>query len=159
MTHESQRTMPAMHTYPLLSSDDPDWLHMRVALWPEGSAREHVKEMAGFLTEPDRFAQYVARNDEDAALGFIEASVRTDHVNGTSTSPVAFLEGLYVRPKARRQGVARALVQAVVLWAQTKGCTELASDAALYNRTSQAAHKRLGFVETERVVYFNLRLK
>jgi aminoglycoside 6'-N-acetyltransferase I len=132
---------------------------MRVALWPEGSAREHVKEMAAFLTEPDRFAQFVVRDDEGAALGFIEASVRTDYVNGTSSSPVAYMEGLYVRPKARRQGVARALVQAVAQWAKARGGEELASDAVLSNRTSQAAHKRLGFVETERVVYFNLRLK
>ncbi|MBA4265655.1 MAG: aminoglycoside 6'-acetyltransferase [Comamonadaceae bacterium] len=150
--------MPGIRTYPLLSTDDSDWLHMRVALWPEGSAREHVKEMAGFLTEPDRFAQFVVRDDEGAALGFIEASVRTDDVNGTSTSPVAYLEGLYVRPKARRQGVARALVQAVAHWARGRGCEELASDALLSNRTSQAAHKGLGFAETERVVHFNLRL-
>lgn len=150
--------MSKLDTFPLLSTDDPDWLHMRVALWPEGSAREHVQEMAAFLTEPGRFAQFIARDSEGAALGFIEASVRSDYVNGTSTSPVAYLEGLYVRPKARRQGVARALVQAVVHWARARGCQELASDALLHNRTSQAVHKRLGFAETERVVYFNLRL-
>lgn len=63
MVHDSAHTMPGIRTYPLLSTDDSDWLHMRVALWPEGSAREHVKEMAGFLTEPDRFAQFVVRDD------------------------------------------------------------------------------------------------
>lgn len=151
--------MNALQTFPLLSTDDPDWLHMRVALWPEGSAREHVKEMAAFLTEPDRFAQFIVRDEEGAALGFIEASVRTDFVNGTSTSPVAYLEGLFVRPRARRQGAARALVQAVAHWARDRGCEELASDAALSNRSSQAVHKRLGFAETERVVYFNQRLR
>jgi aminoglycoside 6'-N-acetyltransferase I len=34
------------------------------------------------------------------------------------------------------------------------GCTELASDALLDNQTSHAMHEALGFVETERVVYF-----
>ena len=35
-----------------------------------------------------------------------------DYVNGCTTSPVGFLEGLYVAAAARRQGVARALCDA-----------------------------------------------
>jgi len=69
---------------------------------------------------------------------------------------VAFLEGLYVMPEARRQGAARALIDAVRAWARDRGCKELASDTALDNVVSQAAHTRLGFRETERVVYFNM---
>jgi len=32
-------------------------------------------------------------------IGFVEASLRSEYVNGTSTSPVAFLKGLYVVPQ------------------------------------------------------------
>lgn len=91
-------------------------------------------------------------------LGFVEASIRTDHVNGTESSPVAFLEGLYVEPSARRRGIARALVREVATWAKEKGCTELASDTQIDNVKSQSVHVRLGFRETERVVYFTLPL-
>lgn len=147
-----------MKPFPLLSADDPDWLGLRLALWPDASPSEHLEEMAGFLAEPERFAQFIARDEQGKASGFVEASIRHDYVNGTETSPVAFLEGLYVRPSARRQGVARRLVQAVEQWARSRGCSELASDTSFRNRTSRAVHERLGFVETERVVYFNRRL-
>lgn len=80
------------------------------------------------------------------------------HVNGTESSPVAFLEGIYVVPEARRTGIAASLVSAVCRWAQNAGCQELASDALLENQVSHAAHRALGFEETERVVFFRKAL-
>jgi aminoglycoside 6'-N-acetyltransferase I len=115
--------------------------------------------MASFLAEPGRFAQFIYRSPEGKALGFVEASIRTDYVNGTRHMPVAFLEGLYVKRESRRSGVARALVRAIERWAKSTGCRELASDASTRNRTSHAVHKSLGFKETERVVYFNKRVR
>jgi len=87
-------------------------------------------------------------------LGFIETSTRVDYVNGTSTSPVGFIEGLYVIDAARFQGIGRMLVQAGERWARERGCREMASEALIGNESSHAAHLSLGFHETERVVYF-----
>lgn len=144
---------------PLVDPADPDWLRLRQSLWADTSADEHLEEMASFAAQPGRFGQFIARLPADRrAVGFAEAALRTDHVNGTDSSPVAFLEGLYVSPEARRQGIAAALVAAVARWARAQGCTELASDTQLDNVTSQRVHERLGFTETERVVYFNMRL-
>jgi aminoglycoside 6'-N-acetyltransferase I len=97
----------------------------------------------------------LAAAPDGSAIGFVEASQRVDYVNGTSTSPVAFLEGLYVEPSARRKGVARALVAEVDRWAAAHGLSELASDSPIDNVTSHATHRALGFAETERVVYFH----
>jgi aminoglycoside 6'-N-acetyltransferase I len=84
--------------------------------------------------------------------------VRTDYVNGTSTSAVAFLEGIYVVPEARRKGVAASLIATIAKWAQSIGCEELASDALLENEASYALHLALGFQETERVIFFRKSL-
>ncbi len=100
----------------------------------------------------------LAIDSNNAVVGFAEAGLRVDPVNGTDGSPVGFLEGLYVVPTWRRQGIGRALVQAVEQWTRSRGCFELASDALLDNRESHAAHAAYGFKETERVVYFNKRL-
>jgi aminoglycoside 6'-N-acetyltransferase I len=94
----------------------------------------------------------VAPDGEPA--GFAEATLRADYVNGCKSSPVAFLEGLYVRPDCRKRGAARLLCQAVEDWAIELGCTELASDTWLDNVGSQRMHEALRFEETERVVYF-----
>lgn len=84
--------------------------------------------------------------------------MRADYVNGTTSSPVAFLEGLYVVPEVRRKGIAASLVSAVSQWARSVGCSEFASDALLENETSHAVHRALGFQETERVVFFRRTL-
>jgi aminoglycoside 6'-N-acetyltransferase I len=137
---------------PPRGSADSAWLALRLALWPESSEAEHLAGMADAISRCD-FVR-LAGASGGAALGFVEASKRTDYVNGTSSSPVAFLEGLYVIPDARHQGIARTLVESVVKWALREGCTELASDALIDNRTAHAVHRALGFEETERVVYF-----
>lgn len=142
----------------LVSIDDPDWLSLRSELWPDCAKQEHLEEMASFLREPTRFVQLIVRDDRERGVGLAEASIRSDYVNGTSSSPVAFLEGLYVRPEARNRGIARSLVEAVSEWALSRGCGELASDTQLENLASQAVHKRLGFVETERTVFFRKSL-
>jgi len=113
--------------------------------------------MTRFVSDPARYAQFVAY-DGGRAVGLAEAALRSDYVNGTATSPVAFLEGLYVAPDERRKGIARSLVREVAAWARERGCTELASDALLDNTASHAVHRALGFVETERVVFFRKEL-
>lgn len=130
----------------------PGWLELRQALWP-GTGEAHRAEMVAFLADPDRYAQFVAYEDGTPA-GLAEAAIRSDYVNGTASSPVAFLEGLYVAPAFRRRGIATELVAKVAGWARARGCSELASDALLDNTGSHAAHRALGFDETERVVFF-----
>jgi aminoglycoside 6'-N-acetyltransferase I len=110
--------------------------------------------MALFCASLERYAQFIAYAESGQAVGLVEASVRTDYVNGTHSSPVAFLEGIYVVPEARRKGVARALVALVEQWALGSGCREFASDASIENQLSHIVYRALGFQETERVVFF-----
>lgn len=143
---------------PCISVEQPGWLPLRQSLWPDCATAEHLVEMGEFLARPESFVQFVAYAESHEPVGLVEASLRNDYVNGTESSPVAFLEGLYVTPTHRRRGVARRLVAAVAEWAVSRGCREFASDAALQNELSHAVHRSLGFVETERVVYFRKAL-
>jgi aminoglycoside 6'-N-acetyltransferase I len=129
----------------------PAWMAMRSALWPEMTEADNLRE-TGKL-EAKAFVR-IALNTEGRPVGFAEATLRTDYVNGCETSPVEFLEGIYVEPRARRQGVAKELVAEVEGWALGHGCREFASDAFLDNEASHRMHRGLGFMETERVVYF-----
>jgi len=138
--------------------DAAGWLELRKALWPETPREIHRAEIRAQVDDPERFAAFVAYAADGASLGLAEVSLRFDHVNGTTSSPVAFLEGLYVDDRERRRGLARRLVDAVVAWAHLKGCRELASDALEANLMGQRVHRALGFEETERVVYFKRRV-
>jgi aminoglycoside 6'-N-acetyltransferase I len=134
------------------AAGDRRWLELRRRLWPDGSEAEHLRYMADAIAR-GHFVRLAIASD-GSAVAFIEASKRVDYVNGTSRSPVAFLEGVYVEPAARGRGVARALVSAVEDWAEAEECAELASDSPLDNPAAHAFHRAIGFEETERVVYF-----
>lgn len=136
------------------SLDQPGWLDMRLALWNDATADEHRGYMAISLAQPERFLQLMMYDEHHHPVGFVEGSIRGDYVNGTETSPVGFVEGVYVAPAWRRKGIARELYAAIGDWAKARGCRELASDALVDNEVSQRAHRALGFRETERVVYF-----
>ncbi|MFN7090204.1 MAG: aminoglycoside 6'-N-acetyltransferase [Allorhizobium sp.] len=141
-----------------IEEDLDAWASLRHQLWPHLSIEGHRAEVVDALAQPDRLAAFLCFSPAGNAIGLAEASVRSDYVNGTETSPVAFLEGIVVDPSVRRQGVAARLVAAVTDWARDQGLSELASDAELHNTVSHAMHAALGFEETQRVVYFRKRL-
>jgi len=141
-----------MNIMPISESQLSDWLALRSLLWPDHDDA-HLLEMHQLLKQTDTL-QLLAYTDSQQAIAMLEASIRYEYVNGTQTSPVAFLEGIYVLPEYRRSGIATQLVQYVEEWAKQFACTEFASDAAIDNTISHAMHRALGFHETERVVYF-----
>ncbi|MGG6896854.1 MULTISPECIES: aminoglycoside 6'-N-acetyltransferase [Rhizobium] len=133
------------------------WARLRAELWPDGSVEHHRSELER-LGSAEGSIGFVAIDAADHAIGFAEAALRHDYVNGCETSPVLFLEGIYVRRESRGQGAAQALCEAVAVWGRAAGCTEFASDALIDNLESHTFHVALGFVETERVVYFRKSL-
>ena len=143
----------------IFSVEDSSWLAMRQALWPQSTREEHLSEMGAWCADHGRYSVFLAYDESGQAVGFAEAAIRSDYVNGTETSPVGFLEGLYVVPDFRRQGAARALVTAVEAWVVSSGCGELASDTDIGNSASREVHRALGFEETERVVFFRKKIK
>lgn len=136
-----------------------EWVKLRQALWPHASEQELRLEAAAILDRPDDRIALIARGENAAVIAFAEAALRRDYVNGCATSPVGFLEGLYVDPAFRRRGIARKLCNAVEDWAASQGCSEFASDVDLRNEESQKAHEALGFEETERVIYYRKQLQ
>jgi aminoglycoside 6'-N-acetyltransferase I len=138
--------------------DAAAWLALRARLWPLTPEREHRGEIAQQLADPARFVAMLALDDAGRAVGLAEAALRADYVNGCETSPVAFLEGIYCEPGARRRGIARDLCAAVERWAVARGCRELASDARVENTASHDFHRAIGFAPTERVVFFRKEL-
>lgn len=138
--------------------DAPAWLQMREALWPDESG-SHATEIdqffAGKLAIP--LAVLIAVDDSRRTVGFAELSIR-NYAEDCVTDRVAYLEGWYVVPEARRRGVGRALVAAAEEWARSQGCIEFASDALLENEASAAAHRALGFEETVQIRCFRKQL-
>jgi aminoglycoside 6'-N-acetyltransferase I len=139
----------------LRKADRSSWAHMRGQLWGDHSLDEHLAEIDAMLRSRKFFA-YVALS-ADEPVGFAEVGYR-DYANGCSGRPVPFLEGIWVAPKHRRQGVGRSLVGRISTDLVKAGFAELGSDADIKNQRSHRAHAHWGFAETERVVYFRKSL-
>ena len=86
-------------------------------------------------------------------IGFVELSLR-DHVDGCQGSPVAYVDGLFVRPEDRGKGAGVELIEQAQQWATDRSCAELATDAELPDVTAQDFHRAMGFEETNRIVQF-----
>ena len=127
---------------------------MRAALWPD-DLEEHraaaERFFAGHRHEPAEVL--LAVDDEGRAIGFAELSIR-NIVDSCTTDRVAYLEGWYVEPSVRRQGVGASLIAEAERWAVDQGCKEFGSDSLIENETSHLAHRALGFEETGRVINF-----
>jgi aminoglycoside 6'-N-acetyltransferase I len=144
---------------PATVADASEWLRMRHALWPDDSD-DHRREIDGFF-EGDRHLPrevLVAIDAGGVPVGFVELSIRTI-VDSCTSDRVGYLEGWYVDPQVRRQGIGAALVAAAERWAAQQGCREFASDALADNEISRAAHARLGFDETGSVRNFRKDLR
>jgi aminoglycoside 6'-N-acetyltransferase I len=130
------------------------WCRMRQALWPDAEAEELRGEAEAYLADGDLLAAVLlGEGPSGEPLGMIELSLRS-YAEGCRTSPVPHIEAWYVAPKARRQGVGRALVAAAERWARERGYREIASDTVLDNRVGERAHVALGFAEVERAIHF-----
>lgn len=145
---------------PASPGDTNAWLQQRHALWPEDSKAEHREEIDRFFAgEFPRgpWAVLLAEDDDGQIVGFAELSIRP-YAEGCRSPRVAYLEGWFVLPEARRHGVGRALVAASETWGRSQGCTEFASDAEPDNHVSHAAHRSVGFTDAGLVRCFRKEL-
>lgn len=135
------------------ATDIERWGAMRATLFEMVDDGFLEQEMLRFLDD-DHQAAYIAF-DGDRAIGFVELSLR-NFVDGCLTSPVGYIEGLYVEREARGRGAGRGLVERGLEWCRRRGCTEFATDSLLEDTDAQSFHKRMGFAETYRIVQFKL---
>ena len=136
--------------------DIPAVTELALLLWPDLDREEMASEFAALIQDPDG-ALFLALS-EDVPIGFAQCQLRQDYVEGTSSSPVGYLEGIFVRESHRNLGFARLLLAACEVWAKEKGCREFASDCELENRNSLQFHLRVGFTEANRIICFTKQL-
>lgn len=129
---------------------------MAMKIWEENNLYDLVKEFEEFAQDPNMasFIKYV----DDKPVGFANVSIRYDYVEGCETSPVGYLEGIYVEDEYRKNNYARDLVEACEKWVKDKGIKEFASDCTLTNKDSLAFHLSIGFEDVNRIICFKKEL-
>lgn len=129
---------------------------LALLLWPSHTMEELKAEIHSLLARQD--ALVLLAFCEGTAVGYAQCQLRRDYVEGTSSSPVGYLEGVFVREEYRGKGIARRLLDSCEGWAKQCGCQEFASDCELENVQSLNFHLHCGFSEANRIICFQKRL-
>lgn len=130
---------------------------LALKLWPDHEREAFIEEISNAIDASEN-ESYLYYNNSFEAIGFIQLSVRHDYVEGCDSSPVGYIEGIYVEADYRRRGIAQELVLFAEEWSRKHGCLEMASDCELDNQLSIDFHLGAGFIEANRIVCFTKKL-
>lgn len=125
---------------------------LALLLWPNHTILSLKEEIGQILCSQE--AAFFVAFAANKPVGFSQCQLRHDYVEGTSSSPVGYLEGIFVKEEFRKKGIAGNLLSACQNWAKEQGCTEFASDCELQNESSLSFHLHHGFVEANRIICF-----
>lgn len=129
---------------------------MAIQMWKNNTIESLESEFKELINSNNTifFIKYL----DNKPIGFAQCSLRNDYVEGTNSSPVGYLEGVYIIEGYRNKGYAKQLVLECENWAKEKGCIEFASDCELDNINSLKFHLSIGFDEVNRVICFKKRI-
>ena len=138
-------------------TEDADVLAgLAIKMWTDHDPAELESEFRQLCRNDDAACFIKYAGVEPAA--FAQCQLRRDYVEGTDSSPVGYLEGVFVSERYRRKGFATELLAECEKWALEKGCREFASDCELDNEDSLKFHLSMGFEEANRIICFRKRL-
>lgn len=129
---------------------------MRQEVYSSLDDKFHEKEMKQIFVSTDWFCCFLM-SENNQVLGFTELSSR-NIVDGCLSSPVAYLEGLYLKKEYRGKGLGRVAVKIIKHWCKEQGYTELGLDTELDNLKAIKFFKAVGLKETYRIVQFRTKL-
>jgi len=120
-------------------SDLDAWAELRFQLWG-GDAAELRSEAIGILQSASETC-FVALSDAEDLIGFLEISVRS-----TKSHTYGYLEGWYVEPDLRRQGIGSSLIEHAENWLLHQSVEAIFSDTDRANYPdSLPAHANSGY--------------
>lgn len=137
-------------------NDLPVLTELALELWPDNAADKMYYDLGKIMMAGE--SVFFLAYDGQVPVGHAQCQLRHDYVEGTDTSPVGYLEGIYVKEAARQQGFASQLMKACEDWARAQGCMEFASDCDLDHEDSLEFHLKLGFKEANRIICFSKSL-
>lgn len=131
-------------------------VNLAAMMWSNHSVEELNNEFSELYRKEE--AQFFLKYENDIPVGFAQSQLRHDYVEGTETSPVGYLEGIFVKEGFRHKGYAGALLAECENWAKSKGCKEFASDCELDNDDSLQFHRAMKFTEANRIICFTKKI-
>ncbi len=127
-------------------------VNMAVQLYENSTKKELQEEFCEDILSDN--VNFFLKYENNLPVGFAQVNLRFDYVEGSATSPVGYLEGIWIQESFRGKGYAKELLQECEKWAKSKNCKEFASDCELSNKNSHNFHKAMNFKEANKIICF-----
>ena len=133
-----------------------EFTNLSLMLFPEDTFDEALTIYKNsFKTEKEVGFLY---QKDNKYIGILHLSIRNDYVNGTNSSPVVYVEAIYVLPDYRKHGIGKELLSyadeknpylrggigLTVLNGSRCGYTSIGNGSARQDRHTAAAGRRTG---------------
>lgn len=125
-------------------------------MWDDNDIVELQEKMKKYIIS-DEFEIFIAY-EKEIPIAVAQCGLRKDYVEGTDSTPVGYLEGIFVEEAHRKKNIAKLLCKECENWVKEKGCNEFASDCELDNENSLKFHLAIGFTEVNRIICFTKKL-
>ena len=125
---------------------------LALALW-SNNKKDLIKSDFVYIIGHLNNRVLLAKWDEEY-IGFIHLSIRSGFVEGADTTPVGYVEGIYVKPDFRRKGVAKELYHAGLEWLKSKKCTQISGDIWINDNMCPDFYVGMGFKEVNRIICY-----
>lgn len=126
-------------------------------LWPNNCFDDLKLEFLDIINDINNVILICIENNK--TIAFAQMQLRHDYVEGTETSPVAYLEGIFVEEEYRGKGIGRSLINSLEDYLINHNIKEFASDCELNNIDSYNFHLKMGFIEANRIICFTKKVK
>ena len=136
--------------------DVPQLVSLAIQMWKSHTVEDLTKIFCEHIRKGKNII-FLAISEEHI-VGFAQCGLRFDYVEGTDSSPVGYLEGIFVLEEYKKRGYAKELLGECQNWAKDQGCLEFASDCELDNEDSLKFHLKMGFAEANRIICFTKSL-
>ncbi len=130
--------------------------NLAVLMWQNNSVNKLISEFSEIMLNGK--SQFFLKYENGMPIGFAQCQLRYDYVEGTKTTPVGYLEGIFVKEGYRNKGYAKELLTECEVWAKENGCHEFASDCEIGNIDSFHFHTAMNFTEANRIICFTKEL-
>jgi aminoglycoside 6'-N-acetyltransferase I len=98
--------------------DASELAHLAIQMWMDNAPEDLTEEFRELVMKDEAVCFIKCINGKP--IGFSQCQLRRDYVEGTESSPVGYLEGIFVSDGYRKRGYASELLSECEKWAKEK---------------------------------------
>ena len=125
--------------------------NLAIQMWEDNSIEGLTEEFIELIEKED--AQIFIKFVQDKAVGFAQCQLRYDYVEGTESSPVGYLEGIFLEKEYRGKGYATECLNYAKRIAQNENAYKMMLLTGSKKESTLNFYKNAGYNSTDKQAF------